>query len=117
MGKVVDQYGNLDVEASKYYTKAMEFQNEMNEKLLTNEAELKNYQAMYYSMLKSQGIDKDASYLMSESLTKAGYDIASLYNLSVDDAMNKLKSGLAGQVESLRTNRYRCFREFHWKQY
>lgn len=102
MGKVVDQYGNLDVEASKYYTKAMEFQNEMNEKLLTNEAELKNYQAMYYSMLKSQGIDKDASYLMSESLTKAGYDIASLYNLSVDDAMNKLKSGLAGQVESLR---------------
>ena len=102
MGKVVDQYGNLDVEASKYYTKAMEFQDEMNEKLLTNEAELKNYQAMYYSMLKSQGIDKDASYLMSESLTKAGYDIASLYNLSVDDAMNKLKSGLAGQVESLR---------------
>lgn len=102
MGKVVNQYGNLDVEASKYYTKAMEFQDEMNEKLLTNEAELKNYQAMYYSMLKSQGIDKDASYLMSESLTKAGYDIASLYNLSVDDAMNKLKSGLAGQVESLR---------------
>ena len=72
MGKVVDEYGNLDVEASKYYEKAMNFQDEMNEKLLTNEAELKNYQAMYFSMLKSQGIDKDNSYLMSESLTKAG---------------------------------------------
>ncbi len=102
MGRVVDEYGNLDTEASKYYTKAMAFQNEMNEKLLTNKAELKEYQAMYYSMLKSQGIDLDSSYLMSESLTKAGYDIASLYNLTVDDAMNKLKSGLAGQVEPLR---------------
>lgn len=102
MGKVVDQYGNLDIEASKYYTKAMNLQNEMNEKLATNKAELMEYQSMYYSMLKSQGINKDASYLMSESLTKAGYDIASLYNLSVEDAMDKLKSGLAGQVEPLR---------------
>ncbi len=102
MGKVVDQYGNLDEEASQYYIKASKFQDEMNEKLLTNEAELKNYQAMYYSMLKSQGINKADSYFMSENLTKAGYDIASLYNLSIDEAMNKLKSGLAGQVESLR---------------
>lgn len=102
MGKVVDEYGNLDESASEYYVKAMAFQDEMNKKLATNKAELKKYQAMYYSMLKSQGINKDASYFMSENLTKAGYDIASLYNLSVEDAMNKLKSGLSGQVESLR---------------
>lgn len=103
MGKVVDEYGNLDTKASEYYTKAMNFQNEMNEKLATNKSELQQYQAMYYSMFKGQGINKDASYLMSESLTKAGYDIASLYNLSVNDAMEKIKSGIAGQVESLRT--------------
>ena len=103
MGKVVDQYGNLDEEASKYYTKAMNFQNEMNEKLATNKAELEKYQAMYYSMFKGQGINKEKSYFMSENLTKAGYDIASLYNLNVEDAMNKIKSGIAGQVESLRT--------------
>lgn len=103
MGKVVDKYGNLDTQASKYYTKAMDFQNQMNEKLATNKSELEKYQAMYYSMFKGQGINKDASYTMSESLTKAGYDIASLYNLSVKDAMDKIKSGIAGQVESLRT--------------
>lgn len=102
MGKVVDEYGNLDTEASKYYTKAMAFQDEMNERLGTNKSELEQYQAMYYSMLKSQGINKDASYLMSESLTKAGYDIASLYNLEISDAMEKLQSGLAGQIEGLR---------------
>ena len=103
MGKIVDKYGNLDTQASKYYTKAMDFQNQMNEKLATNKSELEEYQSMYYSMFKGQGINKDASYTMSESLTKAGYDIASLYNLSVKEAMDKIKSGIAGQVESLRT--------------
>ena len=102
MGKVVDEYGNLDKEASTYYVNATKFQDKMNAKLLTNKAELKEYQAMYFSMFNSQGINKDSSYFMSEQLTKAGYDIASLYNIEVEDAMDKLKSGLAGQVEGLR---------------
>jgi len=102
MGKVVDEYGNLDVASSQYYIKAIKFQNEMNEKLATNKSELMKYQAMYNSMFKSQGINKDASYFMSENLTKAGYDIASLYNLDISESMNKIKSGIAGQVESLR---------------
>ncbi len=102
MGKVVDEYGNLDEASSKYYIQAMKFQDEMNDKLATNKSEMKQYQAMYFSMLKSQGINLDDTYKMSESLTKAGYDIASLYNLDVDDAMKKLQSGLAGQVKSLR---------------
>ena len=33
MGKVVDEYGNLDEAQSQYYTKAMAFQDKMNEKL------------------------------------------------------------------------------------
>lgn len=104
MGKVVDEYGNLDEAQSQYYTKAMAFQDKMNEKLATNKSEMQKYQAMYYGMLNSQlgSKNRNASYLMSESLTKAGYDIASLYNLDVETAMNKLKSGLAGQIESLR---------------
>lgn len=102
LGRVVNKYGEIDAEASKYYTKAIDFQNEMNEKLGTNKQELMHYQAMYYSMFKSQGINKDASYLMSESLTKAGYDIASLYNLEPQKAVEKLRSGIAGQVEPLR---------------
>ena len=102
MGKVTDEYGNLDEEASKYYTKAIAFQGKMNEKLATNQKEVMEYQAKYYSMFKNQGIDLDKSYLMSESLTKAGYDIASLYNLSTEQAMEKIRAGIAGQVEPLR---------------
>lgn len=102
MGKVVDEYGNLDEAASKYYTKAIAFQEKMNEKLATNQKEVMEYQAKYFSMFKSQGIDLDSSYFMSENLTKAGYDIASLYNLNTEEAMDKIRAGIAGQVEPLR---------------
>lgn len=105
MGKVVDQYGKLDEAQSKYYLQGMKFQEEMNEKLATNKKELMEYQSMYFNLFNSQlgAKNKDKSYFMSEQLTKAGYDIASLYNIPVEQAMNKIKSGIAGQVESLRT--------------
>ena len=47
MGKVVDEYGNLDEAQSMYYTKAMAFQDKMNEKLATNKSEMQRYQSMY----------------------------------------------------------------------
>lgn len=105
MGKVVDQYGNLDEAQSRYYLQGIKFQEEMNEKLATNKKELMEYQSMYFNLFNSQlgAKNRDKSYFMSEQLTKAGYDIASLYNISVEQAMNKIKSGIAGQVESLRT--------------
>ena len=102
MGKVVDEYGKLDEVSSKYYTKAIAFQEKMNEKLATNQKEVMEYQAKYFSMFKNQGIDLDNSYFMSENLTKAGYDIASLYNLTTSEAMEKIRAGIAGQVEPLR---------------
>ncbi len=102
MGRTINEYGKLDQEASKYYTRAINFQKEMNKHLLTNQQELMNYQAMYYSMFESQGINKDVSYLLSENLTKAGYDMASLFNMGVDEAMYKLQSAIAGQPKGLR---------------
>lgn len=102
MGKVVDQYGNLDNASSAYYTKALAFQEKMNEKLATNMQETMEYQAKYFAMFKNQGIDLDSSYFMAENLTEAGYDISSLYNLTTQESMDKIRAGLAGQVEPLR---------------
>lgn len=102
LGKVTDEYGNLDEKASEYYIKAMKFQNQMNEAFATNKSEMKEYQAMYYSMFESQGINKDTSYFLSEQLTKAGYDMASLFNMETTEAMEKLRAGIAGQTEPLR---------------
>ena len=99
---VTDEYGNLLTASSNYYDRAIAFQDELNKKIYTNRSEMMKYQAMYYSMFDSQKIGAEDSYFLSENLTKAGIDIASLFNLGIDEAMDKLKSGISGQVEPLR---------------
>lgn len=102
MGRVVDEYGNLNEEASQYYTKAINFQNELNDKLHTNMAQMKGIQSQFYSLYKTQGVNKDSAYFISEQLTKAAIDMASLNNTDIDTMSKALVSGITGQVESLR---------------
>lgn len=102
MGKTTDQYGNLDQKASKYYTKAIAFQEKLSDKLGINIEESMNYQALFNAMSKSMGITSDKAYLLSENFTKLGYDLASLYNINTDNAMQKLRAGLSGQTKPLR---------------
>lgn len=102
MGKTVDQYGNLDKEASKYYTKAMVFQEKLSDKLKINIEESMEYQALFNAMSKSMGIGEEPSYKISENFTKLGYDLSSLYNIDPENAMQKLRAGLSGQTKPLR---------------
>ncbi len=102
MGKVVDEYGNLDQAQSQYYENAMAFQDKMNEKFGTNKKELMEFQAKFNSLYANQGVDKGTSEWLSEQLTKAGYDIASLKNQDIAGVMDKLYSGITGQTKSIR---------------
>ena len=103
MGKTLNQYGNLDSASSKYYTKALKFQTQLNEAFGTNIEETMRYQALYNQMSESMGINDDASYIISENLTKLGIDLASLFNASEADTMEALRAGvLAGQTKPLR---------------
>lgn len=54
------------------------------------------------SMAKGMGVASDAAYTMSKNLAQLGYDLASYYNISNDSAMEKVRAGLAGEIEPLR---------------
>lgn len=54
------------------------------------------------SMAQGMGVASDKAVLMSKNLAQLGYDLASYYNISNDAAMEKLRSGLAGEIEPLR---------------
>lgn len=87
---------------NQYYEKAVKFQNDLQEKLGINIAESMEYQALFNSMSKSMGISAKYAYTLSENFTKLGYDLASLYNINPENAMQKLRAGLAGQTKPLR---------------
>ena len=63
-------------------------------------------QGVFQTIATGFGIASDRATIMSKNLTQLGYDLSSFYNLSTEDAMDKLKSGLAGELEPLRAIGY-----------
>ena len=59
-------------------------------------------QGVFMTMATGFGVATDRAATMSQQLTQLGYDISSFYNTSVEDAMQRLQSGLAGELEPLR---------------
>ena len=59
-------------------------------------------QGVFMTLATGFGVAGDRAATMSQQLTQLGYDISSFFNVSVEDAMQKLQSGLAGELEPLR---------------
>lgn len=73
-----------------------DFCNNALEKFGLTEKEAKNFTGVFGSILKSSGVAGDNMALMSKNLSALTGDIASFYNISRDDAFEKLKSGISG---------------------
>lgn len=59
-------------------------------------------QGVFNTLLTGFGDTADRAALMSKNLTQLGYDLSSFFNISVEDAMQKLQSGISGELEPLR---------------
>lgn len=67
-----------------------------------SELSAKQYSGTMGAMLKSMGLTTDASLDMSQKITELAGDLASFYNLDVDDAFTKIRSGISGETEPLK---------------
>ena len=59
-------------------------------------------QGVFNTIITGFGVAGDKAAYMSKNLTQLGYDIASFYNLDFESAMQKIQSGIAGELEPLR---------------
>ena len=59
-------------------------------------------QGVFMTLATGFGVAGDRAYKMSQQLTQLGYDISSFQDISVEEAMQKLQSGLSGELEPLR---------------
>lgn len=62
----------------------------------------KQYVGTFGAMADSFGFTEQEAYEMSTALTQLSGDVASFYNLSQDEAMNKLKGVFTGETEALK---------------
>lgn len=99
----IENLNLFNVSMAESYNQALSFQYKMNQAFGTNISDTIRYQAVFQQMASAIGIVNDKSSLLSENLTKLGYDISSFYNIDIEDAMSKLQAGLAGQTKPLRS--------------
>lgn len=59
-------------------------------------------QGIFMTLATGFGIVNDRAYTMSQNLTQLGYDLSSFFNITYEDAMTKLQSGISGELEPLR---------------
>lgn len=67
-----------------------------------SELSAKRYASTMGAMLKSMKLSDKQVLVMSQNMTALAGDIASFYNLSGDEAFQKLRSGISGETEPLK---------------
>lgn len=63
-------------------------------------------QGVFNALASGFGVASDKAALMSRNLTQLAYDISSFYNITVEDAIQKVQSGFAGQIRPVRNLGY-----------
>lgn len=82
--------------------KAREFIDEYTNVLGVDPSNMMRYMGMFNSLVEGFGLSSDAAYTMSKNLTQLSYDMSSFLNIPIDEAMQKLKSGISGEIEPMR---------------
>lgn len=67
-----------------------------------SELAAKQYTGTLGAMLKSQGITSDSVVQLSTNLVGLAGDMASFYNIDIETAFEKIRSGMSGEIEPLK---------------
>lgn len=90
------------VALGQYADKAQNYAEKVSDVMGIDPAQWLRNQGVFNTLLTGFGDTAERAQLMSQNLTQLGYDISSFFNISIEDAMQKLQSGISGELEPLR---------------
>ena len=79
-----------------------EWSEEVGNALGLSATEMRKSVGTIYNMTTSMGLAEDNALKMSKGVTLLANDMASFYNLSTEEAFNKINAGLTGETEPLK---------------
>ena len=94
------------VSMGEYAYEAAQYAESVSELMGIDPAEWMKFQGTIMTLATGFGIAGDRASVMSEQLTQLAYDISSFREISIEDAMLKIQSGFAGELEPLRAIGY-----------
>ena len=96
----------FQVSMGEYAEEAYNYAQKVNEVMGINPAEWMKNQGVFQSIITGFGVAGDKAAIMSKNLTQLGYDLSAFYNLSFEETMQKVRSGISGELEPLRNLGY-----------
>lgn len=90
------------VSMGEYAEEAYNYAQKVSEVVGIDPAEWMRNQGVFNTIITGFGVAGDKAAYMSKNLTQLGYDLASFYNIDFESAMQKVQSGIAGELEPLR---------------
>lgn len=90
------------VALGQYAAEAQNYAEKVSDVMGIDPAQWLRNQGVFNTLLTGFGDTAERAQLMSQNLTQLGYDVSSFFNISIEDAMQKLQSGISGELEPLR---------------
>lgn len=104
--RYIENINLADTSLGQYAATAHEYADAVKAALGINSGEFLKNQGTFMTMAQGMGVAANNAYTMSKGLTQLSYDLASFFNISNDEAFEKVRSGLAGEIEPLRALGY-----------
>lgn len=90
------------VSLGQYAEEAYNYAQKVSDVMGIDPAEWMRNQGVFNTIITGFGVAGDKAAFMSKNLTQLGYDLASFYNIDFESAMQKVQSGISGELEPLR---------------
>lgn len=90
------------VSMGQYAEEAYNYAQKVSDVMGIDPAEWMRNQGVFNTIISGFGVASDKAAFMSKNLTQLAYDLASFYNLDPTSAMQKVQSGIAGELEPMR---------------
>lgn len=98
----VEMLNMFNVSMGEYAEEAKNYADKVSDALGIDPAEWMQNQGVFNSIIKGFGVAGDKAAFMSKNLTQLSYDLSSFYNISTQEAFQKVQSGISGELEPLR---------------
>ena len=98
----IENLNLFTVAMGEYATEAQKYAEMVGELMGIDPGEWMRNQGVFMTLATGFGVVNDRAYTMSKNLTQLGYDLSSFFNITFEDAMQKLQSGISGELEPLR---------------
>ena len=98
----IENMNLFNASMGEYAKQAQEYAEKVGDLVGIDPGQWMRNQGVFMTLATGFGVAGDRAYIMSQQLTQLGYDLSSFFNLPFEEAMQKLQSGISGELEPLR---------------